>query len=100
MLKSLVYGILIFITILLGAALVGDLRAAMSFAGGLGLVCMIMCGVLSRAFVSDESTEWLTDIGPMPERKKHVKWKMRTLLFALPNVVGAAVVLIYMHPHV
>jgi hypothetical protein len=95
MFKSLAYGILIFITILVGAKLVGDLRMAMSFAGGLGLVCLCLCGTLSFAFINDQSAEVIVG-GPNQTKKRRTKWTIRTLLFAAPNVLGAFGLLFYL----
>ncbi|MGV3488630.1 MAG: DUF5316 family protein [Tuberibacillus sp.] len=96
MLKSLGYGILMFLTILVGAVLVDDLRMAMSFAAGLGIVCLILSGTLSGAFIKDESVEWVTEGGPNQVKQKKTKWTIRTLLFAAPNVIGSFVVLLYL----
>ena len=94
--KSLSYGIIIFLTILVGAKLVGDLRMAMSFAGGLGLVCLCLCGTLSGAFINDESAEVITGGGPNLTQKRKTKWTIRTLLFAAPNVIGGLGILYYL----
>ena len=94
--KSLSYGIIIFLTILVGAKLVGDLRMAMSFAGGLGLVCLFLCGTLSGAFINDESAEVITGGGPNLTQKRKTKWTIRTLLFAAPNVIGGLGILYYL----
>ena len=96
MLKSLGYGVLIFLTILVGAKLVGDLRMAMSFAAGLGMVCLILSGTFSGAFINDESVEWAAEGGPNQVKERKNKWTIRTLLFAAPNIIGSIVVLVYL----
>lgn len=94
--KSLSYGLLVFFTILVGAKLVGDLWMGMSFAGGLGLVCLVLCSTLSGAFISDQSAEIVMESGPNHAKKRRTKWTIRTLLFAAPNVLGAFALLFYL----
>ena len=96
MFKSLGYGIIIFLTILAGAKLVGDLKMAMSFAAGLGIVLLILSSRLSGAFINDQSTEWVAEGGPNQIKKRKTKWTIRTLLFAAPNVIGSLVVLYFL----
>jgi len=94
LLKSFFYGVVMFLFILFSAIVAGDLKMAMSFAGGLGLVCLVLSGAFSRAFVHDQSAEETDE----PEKEKHMRWKwtVRTCLFALPNLAGAAAVFLYL----
>jgi len=69
-LKALGYGIIIFLTILIGAVLAGDFRMAQSFSMGLGLVCLILSGTFSLAFINDQSVDRTENMEPHLIKKK------------------------------
>lgn len=98
MLKALGYGIIIFLTILIGAVLAGDLRMAQSFSMGLGLVCLILSGTFSLAFINDQSVDRTENMEPHLIKKKKIKWTIRTLLFAAPNMLGSLVLFYFPCP--
>ncbi|GGH80878.1 hypothetical protein JOD43_002477 [Pullulanibacillus pueri] len=92
MVRSLFYGVIIFLTIVLGAILIGNLQMAMTFGGGLGLVCLLSSPILSRAFANGNTVHIKLSHESQQYRRLRLKWIGRTLFFAMPNLVGAVAV--------
>lgn len=89
MVRSLVYGMVIFFTVMLGAILIGDMGMAMTFGGGLGLVCLLLTPIFSVAFADGDHPRVKLDTESYHERKRRRNFAAKTLLFATPNLLGA-----------
>ncbi|GGE52280.1 hypothetical protein GCM10011391_33890 [Pullulanibacillus camelliae] len=92
MIRSLVYGFIIFCAIVLGAVLIGDMQVAMSFAGGLGLVCLFAAPILSRVFANGHHVNIKLANETQQYRRLRLQWVGRTISFAAPNIIGAMIV--------
>jgi len=87
------YGFIIFCAIVLGAILIGDLKVAMAFAGGLGVVCLVVTPILSRVFANGYHVNIKLLNETQQYRRLRLRWVGRTISFAAPNIVGAMLVL-------